>query len=239
MSSEAERLARLEAALVGAASARLRRRRRRRRAIVVGSVAAPLVLLAGGSLARTGALHGVDHDLSTLRDDRLAAPAAAAATISSALGARSRGRGGERSWTVANRRVVGFTSSSGGFCYSFTGLSGGCLAVSGLTPSRPLNPASDRLANGFRVYGLAADDVIGVTVRVHGQTRRATISHNSFYLQVASSAVARRFTLTLLAHLRDGKTRRMSIPVADGGTPTRKTLPALPGALAPVEDTAA
>jgi hypothetical protein len=120
-----------------------------------------------------------------------------------------------------------------------TGLGGGCLAVAAPTPSRPLDPATDRLAHGVRVYGLAADDVIGVTVRAHGPTRRATISHDTFSLQVVSSAVTRRFTLTLLGHLRDGKTRRMSIPVADGGHPTRETLPVLPGALAPVEDTAA
>lgn len=120
-----------------------------------------------------------------------------------------------------------------------TGRGGGCLAVAAPTACRPLDPASDGLAHGVRVYGLADDDAVGVTVQVHGLTRRATISHDTFSLQVASSAVTRRFTLTLLAHLRDGKIRRMSIPVADGGHPTSETLPALPGALAPVEDTAA
>jgi hypothetical protein len=240
VSSEAEGLARLEAALAGAASVQAGRlRRRRRRGAVLAVVVAPLVLLAAGSLARTGTLSGVDHNLSTLRDDRLAAPAGAAGTLSGSLGVRSRTREDVRTWTVANRRVVGFVSRGGTFCYSFTGLSGGCLTKTALTPARPLNPATDRLVHGFRVYGLAADDVIGVTVRAHGVTRRATISHNTFYLQVDSPAIARGFTLTLLAHLRDGKTRRMSIPVADSDNPTRKTLPALPGALAPVEDTAA
>jgi hypothetical protein len=160
----------------------------------------------------------------------------------SGTGSRGQGRAVPRSLPgdcVGARHDATGTSFALALQPVVTGLGGGCLAVAAPTPSRPLDPATDRLAHGVRVPGLAADDVLGVTVRVHGLTRRATISHHSFSLQVAASEVERRFTLTLLAHLRDGETRRMSIPVADGGHPTRETLPALPGALAPVEDTAA
>ena len=65
-------------------------------------VVAPLVLVAAGSLARTGTLRGVDHNLSTLRDDRLAAPGQPAGTLCGSLGARPRARGNERTWPVGH-----------------------------------------------------------------------------------------------------------------------------------------
>jgi hypothetical protein len=239
VSGETERLALLESTLVRAAGVQAgRRRRRRRRGVVLAAVAAPLVLVAAGSVARTGSFRGVDHNLSALRDDRLAAPAGAAARLAGPVGARSRDRESERSWLVGTQRVIGYTTPSGRFCYSFVALTAGCLSRATLTRAHPLNPSLDRMTGRVRIYGLAADDVIGVTVRTNGVTRRAAMGRNAFYLQLNSLGGGRGFTLTVVAHLRDGGIRQMRIPVGEMETPP-KALPALPGALAPVEDTAA
>jgi hypothetical protein len=240
MSAETERLGQLEATLVGAAGVQAgRRRRRRRRRVVLVAVVAPLVLVAAGSVARTGSVKGVDHDLSALRDDRLAAPAGAAAQLTGALGARSRDRESERSWLVGSQRVVGYTTPSGKFCYSFVALTGGCLSGETLTNAHPLNPTIEHSTGVLRIYGLAADAVTVVTVRARGVRRRAALGRNAFYCQMNSLGGRQGFTLTLVAHLRDGRSRQMRIPVGDMNTRPSKTLPTLPGVLTPVEDTAA
>jgi hypothetical protein len=240
VSAEAERLASLEATLVGAAGVQAdRRRRRRRRAVVLAAVVAPVVLVAAGSVARTGVLRGVDHNLSTLRDDRLEAPPGAASKLAGVLGARSRDRDSERSWRVGSQRVIGYTTPSGKFCYSFVALTGGCISGGMLTHAHPLNPTIEHSAALVRIYGLAADDVIGVTVRAHGVRQRAALGRNAFYFQMNSLGARQGFTLTLVAHLRDGGIRRMRIPIAEVDTRPSKTLPALPGVFTPAEDTAA
>jgi hypothetical protein len=240
VSAETERLALLEATLVGAAAVQARRRqRRRRRALVLAVVIAPLALAAAGSVARTGVLKGVDHNLSTLRDDRFAAPAGAAAKLAGALGARSRDRQSERRWRVGSQRVVGYTTPSGRFCYSFVALTGGCLAGETLTNAHPLNPTIEHPGGLVRIYGLAADEVIGVTVRAGAVRRRAALGRNAFYFQMNSPGGRQGFTLTLVAQLRDGAFRQMRIPVGEMDTRPSKMLPRLPGVLTPVEDTAA
>ncbi len=240
MSSEAQRLALLEATLVGAAAAQAgRRRRRRRRSVILAAVVAPLVLVAAGSVARTGTVRGVDHNLSALRDDRLTAPGTPAGTLMRAIGARPRDRESERSWRVGTQRVIGYTTPSGMFCFRFVALTGGCLSRDTLTDARPLGATVDHLNRHVRVYGLATDDVVGVTVRAQSVTRRAAMGRNAFYLQFDSPDGGRGFTLTLIAHLRDGGIRRMHIPIAETDIRPPKALPALPGALTPIEDTAA
>jgi hypothetical protein len=240
VSGETERLAMLEATLVGAAAAQAdRRRRRRRRGVLAAAVVAPLVLLATGSVARNGVFRGVDHNFSTLRDDRLEAPAGTAAKLAGAVGARPRDRESERSWRVGPQRVIGYTTPSGTFCYRFVALAAGCLSREALTNARPLIPTVDHMAGLVRIYGLATNDVIGVTARTHGVTRRAAMGRNAFYFQMNSLGGRRGFTLTLVAHLRDGGTRQMRVLVGDMDRRLPRALPALPGALAPVEDTAA
>jgi hypothetical protein len=240
VSGESERLAMLEAALVGAAAAgATRRRRRRRRGVILAAVVAPLVLVAAGSVARTGAVRGVDHNLSALRDDRLAAPASATAKVTGATGSRPRDRESERSWHVGPQRVVGYTTASGRFCYLFVALAGGCLSRAGLTHARPLNPTVDHMAGLLRVYGLATDEVIGVTIRTHGVTRRAAMGRNAFYFQLNSPQGRRGLTLTLMAHFRDGGLRLVRVPVGEMDNRLPRALPALPGASALVEATAA
>jgi hypothetical protein len=240
VSLELERLARLETTLVGAAATQAtRRRRRRRRSVVLAVVVAPLVLVAAGSVARVGTLRGVDHNLSVLRDDRVAAPPGAVDKLSGSLGARSSDGESERSWLVGRQRVEAYRTRSGRFCFGFSGTAGGCFTKTGLTSGRPLDPTADRVARGFRVYGVAADEVTSVTLAVRGVTHRVALSRNAFYLQVDSPVGPQRFTLTLLAHLRDGETTQMRIPVADSRTPTMTIHPALPDALSSVEDTAA
>jgi hypothetical protein len=240
VSGETDRLAMLEATLVGAAAVQAgRRRRRRRRRVILAAVVAPLVLVAAGSVARTGTFRGVDHNLSVLRDDRLASPDGSAARIAGSVGARPRDRESERSWRVGTQRVIGYTTPSGTFCYRFVTLGAGCLSRATLTHAQPLNPTVDHLNGRIRIYGFATDDVTGVSVQAPGLTRRAAMGRNAFYLQMNSLGGGRGFTLTLRAHLRDGGIRRMRVWVAAMDTPLPQALPPLPGALTPVEDTAA
>jgi hypothetical protein len=240
VSGEAERLATLETALMGAAATQAsRRRRRRRRGVVLAAVVAPLVLAAAGSVAGMGVLRGVDHNLSTLRDDRLSAPPRAVAGIEASLGARSRDGESTREWYVGPQRVVGYTTPAGRFCYTFVARAGGCLSRAALTPGRPLNLNVDSHVSPIRLYGLASDDVIAVTVVDRGVTRSAALAHNAFYFQFAAAGGRRGFALTIVAHMRGGATRRMRVPIGEPAAKPSKTLPALPGALPPVETTAA
>jgi hypothetical protein len=136
--------------------------------------------------------------------------------------------------------VIGYTTPSGTFCFRFVALTGGCLSRDTLTDARPLAPTVDHLDSRVRIYGLATDDVVGVTVRTAWVTRRAAMGRNAFYVQMNSPEARGGFTLTLVAHLRGGKSREMRILVSDTeSSRPKQALPALPGALSPVEDTAA
>ncbi len=235
-----DRLAALEVTLVAAAEAQARRhRRRRRRAIVLMAVAAPLVLVAAGSLAATGLFsRGVDQNLSALRDERLLAPTAQVAKITSALGARPRDRRSERSWRVGGRRVVGYTTPAGAFCFIFTGLGGGCLQAHVLGTATPLDASANNGVGVLAIYGLATDTVTSIGVRLHGVTHRAAMSHNAFLFESDSLGSKDSLALTLIVRFRDGTTRQVPMR-ADGATlPRLHPQPRLPGALAPIGDTA-
>jgi hypothetical protein len=135
--------------------------------------------------------------------------------------------------------VTGYVTASGRHCYAFAELPGGCLSAARLTSARPLNPSVEGGSGPFRIYGIAADDVVAVSVRARGVSGRAAMGGNAFYFQMHSPGAHRRFTLTLVAHLRDGTSKQMHIAIGMTATSTRKILPALPGASTPVEDTAA
>jgi hypothetical protein len=234
-----DRLAALEGTLVAAAEEQAgRHRRRHRRAVVLMVIAAPLVLAAAGSVAATGLFfRGVDQNLSALRDERLLAPTAQAAKITSAVGARPRDRRSERSWRVGGRRVVGYTTPAGSFCFMFSGLGGGCLQAHVLGTATPVDATTVNGVGVLDVFGLATDSVTSIGVRVHGVTHRAAISHNAFLFE---SALGGKDTLalTLIVKFRDGTTRQVPMR-ADGATlPRFHPQPRLPGALAPVGDTA-
>jgi hypothetical protein len=235
-----DRLAALEGTLVAAAEAQAaRHRRRRRRAVVLMVIAAPLVLAAAGSLAATGLFfQGVDQNLSALRDERLLAPTAQAAKITSALGARPRDRQSERSWRIGDRRVVGYTTRAGSFCFIFSGLGGGCLQAHVLGTATPVDTTVVYGVGVLDVFGLATDTVTSVGVRVHGVTHDAAMSHNAFLFESDSLGGKDSLALTLIVKFRDGTTRRVPMR-ADGATlPRFHPQPRLPGALAPIGDTA-
>jgi hypothetical protein len=238
VSADDDRLAALERALVGAAAVQaLRLRRRRRRVVVLGAATAPLVLAAAGSVAATGLFSaGVDRHLAPLRDDRLRVRPAAVASVQSSAGEQPRDAAGNRAWTVAGRRVVGFTSRSGHFCFEFVGFTGGCVAPGQLTPEHPVAVSSDNQPGEFRVYGLAADEVTSLTLRARGVTRRVPLGRNAFFLDAPALGTRHGFSGTLVARLRDGTTR--TVPISVGGFIPAERLPALPGSL-PVENAAA
>jgi hypothetical protein len=234
-----DRLAALEGTLVAAAEEQARRHRRRhRRAVVLMVIAAPLVLAAAGSVAATGLFfRGVDQNLSALRDERLLAPTAQAAKIAPALGARPRDRRSERSWRVGGRRVVGYTTPAGSFCFMFSGLGGGCLQAHVLGTATPVDATTVNGVGVLDVFGLATDSVTSIGVRLHGVTHRATMSHNAFLFESALGGKD-TLSLTLIVKFRDGTTRRVPMR-ADGATlPRFHPQPRLPGALAPIGDTA-
>jgi len=225
---ESRRLAALEHALAGAAAEQVaRRRRRRRRAIVVPALAAPLALAAAGSMAATGVFGGVDRQLSVLRDDRLLRPAAAGAKLESAAGTRPIDHS-RRSWRVGDRRVTGYTTAAGAFCFEFGGLTGGCLPKTGLSAADPVDVMTDNGPGVLRVYGLAMDGVTAVSLRAGGVTRAAAIARNAFFLEAPTLGRARGFTATLVVRLGDGRVRR--IPLRFGGSAAPGVhLPRLPG----------
>lgn len=229
-SVEEQRLAALGRTLVRAAAEQAgRRRRRRRRTVVLAAVAAPLVLAAAGSMAAAGYLTSVDDHLSTLRDERLEVPAGAVAPMASAAGARPRSGMSGRSWLVAGRRVIGYETPGGLFCFRFVGYTGGCIAKGALSPDQPLDAMVDNGPGQFRVYGLAADGVVAVSVRVHGVTRRAAVARNAFFLAAPAFGNRRGFVATLIVRSRHGTTRTLPLRVGGFASSTIKRLPELPG----------
>ncbi len=237
MTGAENRLAALERTLVGAAAEQAGRlRRRRRRAVALAALAAPLALAAAGSVAATGFFAGVDRHLSSLRDERLETPPGVIAGMQGAAGARPRDAASGRTWLVAGQRVVGYTTRSGGFCFRFVELAGGCLARDTLSPARPLDVMTDNGPGEFRVYGLAADEVTAITLHARGVTRRVAMGRNAFFLDEPALGTRRSFDATLVVRLRDGTAR--TVPIRIGGPSPAKRLPVLPGSL-PVANTAA
>jgi hypothetical protein len=225
---EDRRLAALEHALLGAAEEQVtRRRRRRRRAIVVPALAAPLALAAAGSMAATGVFGGVDRHLSALRDDRLLQPTGPSATLESAAGARPIEHS-RRSWRVGGRRVVGYTTAAGAFCFEFAGLAGGCLPKTGLSAANPVDVMTDNGPGVLRVYGLAMDGVTAVGLRAGGVTRAAAIGRNAFLLEAPALGRTHGFTATLIVQLGDGTVRQIPLSVGGRAAPGVH-LPRLPG----------
>lgn len=237
---ETSRLAALERTLVGAAAQLAQRRKqRRRRTLVLAALAAPLVLAAAASVAATGTFFGgVDLQLATLRDDRLAARPGEVTTLTRAVDALPRDRASERAWLVAGHRVMGYTAANGSFCYQFRGLTGGCLQPGVLTSDYPLDASLDYGPQTFRVYGIATDDVVAVSLRAQGVTLRATVKRNAFFLEKTSFGGTRGFSATLIAGMRDGTTRRLPLRVGGIDRSAWKPAPRFPG-LVPGAHTAA
>jgi hypothetical protein len=237
---EVARLAALERTLVGAAARQAQRRRfRRRRLIIALAVVAPLTLAAAASVASTQGLFGsVDQQFSTLRDDRLISLAPAPPGLFDSLGALPRDRASRRSWVIAGRRVTGYTTPSGAFCFRFGPLTGGCVHPGELTAANPVSFTVDYGPKTFRVYGLAYDGVTEISLRTAGVTRPVLVAHNALYFEDSSLGSARQFTGTLIVHLRGGAITKLPIHMSGGPRPTGNVLPILPG-LMPEGNTAA
>ena len=175
--------------------------------VILASLTLPLALAAAGSVAATGFFDRGDRHLASLRDDRLEVRPAAVAGLESAVGTRLRDAGGGPSWRIAGRRVEGFATSSGRCCFRFVGLTGGCLAAGALSPAHPLDVMLDDGPGEFRVYGLAADEVVAVSAARarHDPSRGARAQR---VLPRRSQLGSRhRFGGTLVARLRDGSER--------------------------------
>ena len=227
---EVARLAQLERMLVAAASRQVQRRRfRRRRLVVMLAVAAPLVLAVAGSVASTQRFFGgVDQQLSALRDDRLVSPSAPRARLFDALGALPRDQRSSRSWLVAGRRVTGYTTRGGSFCFRFGPFTGGCINPGELSSASPVAVTLDDGPTTFRVYGLAFDGVTGIELRAGGVTRPVLLSRNAVYLENDSLGGIRGFSGTLVVHLRGGGVTRLPLHSAGGLRPSKKFLPVFP-----------
>ena len=237
---EVARLAQLERTLVAAASRQVQRRRfRRRRHVVMLAVAAPLVLAVAGSVASTqGFFGGVDQQLSALRDDRLVSPTAPRARLFDALGALPRDQESSRSWLVAGRRVTGYTTRGGSFCFRFGPFTGGCINPGELSSASPVAVTLD--------YG--PDDVPrlrpclrrrdGDRAAAGGVTRPRAPGRNAVYLEDDSLGGIRGFSGTLVVHLRGGGVTRLPLRSAGGLRPSKKFLPIFPGIM-PAGNTAA
>lgn len=236
---EAGRLAALEQTLLGAAARESQRRRlRRRRTVAVLAVAAPLTLAAGSVAATHGFLSAVEGQFATLRDDRLIPHTAPSARLSNALGTAPRDWESRRAWLVAGQRVSGYITPHGTFCYRFGALTGGCVAADELTPSNPISYSYDYGPKTFRVYGLAIDGVMEVSLQARGVTRRVELARNAIYLADDSLGGTGRFSGALIVRMRSGATVRLPIRASGGLRPTGTILPILPG-LIPARDTAA
>ena len=202
---EVARLAQLERTLLRAASRQVQRRRlRRRRHVVTIAVAAPLVLAVGGSVASTQGFFGdVDQQLSALRDDRLVSLDAPQARLFDALGALPRDQASSRSWLVAGRRVTGYTTRGGSFCFRFGPFTGGCIKPGELSSPAPWRSRWTHGPETFRVYGLAFDGVTGIELRAGGVTRPLFLARNAVYLEDDSlgglGASAARWSCTCAA----------------------------------------
>jgi hypothetical protein len=240
---EISRLAALERTLMGAAAREAQRRRTRRRRLVAAlAVAVLLVMLAAAaSLAATrGFFDGVDQQLTALRDDRLIPRTAPSPGLAYALGARPRDAAGRREWVIAGKRLSGFTTASGSFCFRFGRLTGGCVQPGELTPENPLSYTYDYGPATFRVYGLAMDGVRSVSLRARGVTHRVLLVRNAIYFAEPSLGGTGRLAATLLVRMHAGTTLSIPILARGGIAPTGNVLPRLrlPGAM-PAGDTAA
>jgi hypothetical protein len=107
-----------------------------------------------------------------------------------------------------------------------------------LDARNPISYTVDYGPQTFRVYGLAIDDVLAVSLRVRGVTRSVRLVSNAIYFADDSLGGTRRFRGTLIVHLRGGATERLPIRSRGGLRPTKKFLPIFPG-LVPAGDTAA
>ena len=166
--SETGRLAALERTLVGPRPQQAERRRgRARRAVILAAVAAPLILVAAGSVAATGVLGGID--------PRLAACAQSASALAPGQSPSPRA-GSSRDIASASR------TPGGSFCFRFGRTHGRVSRNPALTPDAG-RPATDNGPATFRVYGLAVDGVTAISVRARGVTRRAVMGRNAFYLE--------------------------------------------------------
>lgn len=106
--------------------------------------------------------------------------------------------------------ISGFVHHTGGNCVDTLREAGGHLSVMiEVVDSQPF------------VYGLAANDVTGVTVTIDGHDYVATLSHNAFYVGLPSQQVASH-PMTITAQLADGTTRAEHAP----GVPTPIRRPA-------------
>ena len=203
------------------------------------AVAAPLVLAVGGSVASTQGFFGdVDQQLSALRDDRLVSLTAPQARLFEALGALPRDQKSSRSWLVAGRRVTGYTTRGGSFCFRFGPFTGGCVNPGELSSSSPVAVTIDHGPETFRVYGLAFDGVTGIELRAGGVTRPLFLARNAVYLENDSLGGLRSFSGTLVVHLRGGGVTRLPLRSAGGLRPSKKFLPIFPGSM-PAGNTAA
>jgi hypothetical protein len=227
----------LERVLVGAAAEQAGRlRRRRRRAIILVALSAPLLLAAAASTAKSGFFLRIDRHLSTLRDDRLQAPAGSATRLEGAMGVKAGAKA--LRWRVAGQQVIGYTTPGGRFCFTFVGLTGGCLSKDTLSPAEPVDVTTDNGAGEFRIYGLVVDGVKALSLRVHGVTRRVAVAHNAFFLSAPALSREHDFDGVLLVRMADGTTLRKVLHIGGTASHSRRVLPRLPGSL-PAEDAAA
>ena len=158
----------------------------------------------------------------------------------SAAGAGPRDRESERSWQVGTQRVIGYTTPSGRFCFRFVALTGGCLSRDTLTAARPLGPHR-RSSRRRRAHLWARDgrcgrrhcaDILGDTTRSNGPQR--LLCTDEFTRRPGRIYAYPRRTSPrwgIQADARPGTETESSLP--------NNALPVLPGALSPVEDTAA
>jgi hypothetical protein len=68
-----------------------------------------------------------------------------------------------QTWAVGDSSVLGYSASSGRFCFEFRSLGGGCLEPGVLTNSEPIDLTVDYGPGTLHVYGLVLDGVTAVS----------------------------------------------------------------------------
>jgi hypothetical protein len=119
-----------------------------------------------------------------------------------------------QTWDVGGRTVLGYTTANGRFCFEFRGLAGGCLGAGVLTDEQPVDVFLDHGPRLFNVYGLAADGVVGVTVRVGDKSQAAAFAHNSFFFSDAGLGSTSETTGEVTVNMSDGTTRTQSFRIS-------------------------